>query len=114
LVLKNTSYNLRFNADDKTILIASANYNGESYSFDQTFVESRAIAFNHSEILTLLKLERQVVPWLWVDVQAGYYFNFDSNFEIQETNESILDISPGNSMFLKVGIFVSPPDKFLH
>ena len=108
-----TSYNLRHNIDAKTILVANANYNGESYSYDQTFVNERLIAFNHSEILTVLKLEREIVPWLWLDLQAGYHFNFDSSFELQSSKETILEIDPGNSLLLKVGIFISPPDKFL-
>ena len=107
------SYNLRHNVNDKTILIASANYNGESYSFDQVSVDNRIIAFNHSEILTLLKLQREIIPWLWLDLQAGYHFNFNSNFELQTTRENLLDIDPGNSILVKVGVFISPPDKFL-
>jgi len=107
-------YNLRYNLDDKTILVASANYNGESYSFDQVSNANRSISFNHSEILTLVKLQRQLIPWLWLDVQAGYHFNFNSNFELQSTRESLFDIDPGNSVIIKLGVFISPPDKFLN
>ena len=108
-----SAYNLRYNVNAKTILIASANYNGESYSFDQVIFDDRPIAFNHSEILSVVKLQKQIIPWLWLDLQAGYHFNFNSNFELQSTQESLLDIDPGNSILLKVGIFISPPDKFL-
>lgn len=108
-----SSFNLRYNHDDKTILIASANYNGDSYSFDQVVIDNRPIAFNHSEILTVLKLQRQIVPWLWLDAQAGYHFNFNSSFELQSTQEELFEIDPGNNVVLKFGIFISPPDKFL-
>lgn len=108
-----SSINLRYNVNKETILIASTNYNGDSYSFDQVVFDDRAIAFNHSEILTLLKLQRQLVPWLWLDVQAGYHFNFRSNFESQVTQDELFEIDPGNNLLLKVGVFISPPDKFL-
>lgn len=109
-----SSFNLRYNYNPKTILIATANYNGDSYSFDQVIVDNRPIAFNHSEILTVLKLQRQIVPWLWLDAQVGYHFNFNSSFELQSTQEELLEISPGNSLLFKFGIFISPPDKFLN
>ena len=109
-----TSYNLRYTYDPKTIVVLGANYNGESYSFDQKNNDNRTIAFNHSEILSVLKLEREIVPWLWLDLQAGYHFNFNSDFELQETQESLLDIDPGNSILLKFGIFISPPDSFIN
>ena len=109
-----SSLNLRYNVDDKTILIATANYNGDSYSFDQVVFDNRAIAFNHAEILTVMKLQKQVIPWLWLDVQAGYHFNFNSSFESQSTKEALLEIDPGNSLLFKIGVFISPPDKFLN
>jgi len=107
------SYNLRFNANNKTILVLGANYNGESYSYDQITNFEGPIAFNHSEILSVIRLERQIVPWLWLDLSAGYHFNFNSNFEFQNTNETLLEIDPGNSILLKVGLFISPPDSFI-
>ena len=108
-----SAVNLRYNMNSETILIASANFNGDSYSFDQVSINNRPIAFNHSEILTTIKLQRQIIPWLWLDLQAGYHFNFNSSFELQTTQETLLTIDPGNSILMKFGIFVSPPDKFL-
>lgn len=107
------SYNLRYNMDPKTIFVASATFNGESYSFDQGNNSDRMIAYNHSEIQTILKMERQLIPWLWLDLQAGYNFNYSSSFELQLTRETLLEIDPGDRLLLKVGIFISPPDDFL-
>jgi hypothetical protein len=112
-ILLPSSLNLRYNYSPKTILIASVSYNGDSYSFDQVQIDDRAIAFNHSEILTVAKLQQEIVPWLWLDLQAGYHYNFNSSFELQTTQEELLEIDPGNSYILKFGIFISPPDKFL-
>ena len=108
-----SSYKLRYNLDPKTIFVASANYNGESYSFDQFTNDNRAIAFNHSEVLTVLRMEREILPWVWVDAQVGYHFNFNSDFELQSSQETILDIDPDNSILLKIGIFISPSDSFV-
>lgn len=109
-----SSYNLRYNLDEKSIFIATAAYNGESYSFDQVSNDLRSIAFNHSEIITVLKFQRQIVPWIWLDLQAGLHFNFNSSFELQSSQENLLEIDPGNNLLMKAGIFISPPDKFLN
>ena len=108
-----TSYQLRYNLNAKSIIVLGANYNGESYSYDQASTPDFPIAFNHSEILTLVRLERQIVPWLWFDIHAGFHFNFNSEFESQVTNEDLLSIDPGNNIVLKIGLFISPPDSFL-
>jgi len=108
-----TNYNLRYNLDAKNIFVLSARYNGESYSYDQTFNSVRQIAYNHSEILTLVKVERELIPWLWMDISAGYHFNFNNSFELQISHEDLLEIDPGNSFYFNIGLFISPPDHFL-
>ena len=88
------------------------NYNGESYSFDQELI-NRQISFNHSEMQYMLKIERQIVPWVWLDLAGGYQMNFDSSFEVQETLRDILTVNIENTWYLRVGVFISPTDKFM-
>lgn len=108
------SYKLRYNLDAKTIFVLGSNYNGESYSFDEFTNQNEAVAFNHAEIITAFKVERQIVPWIWIDIYAGYHFNFDSDFELQESQTTILGIDPDSSILLRFGLFISPPDSFIH
>lgn len=102
---------LRYNLDQETIFLIGANYNGESYSFVQDF-SNRNVTFNHSEIQFLAKAQRQVVPWLWVNMEFGFQENFNSNFQEQSTGTNLLDINPKSSYFFRIGLFISPPDSF--
>ncbi len=102
---------LRHNIDPETIVLVGANYNGESYSFNQD-IPDRQISFSHSEIQYLIKVQRQLVPWLWFNAEAGYQSNFNSNFQLQENGTNLLDIDPNSSYFFRIGVFISPPDKF--
>ena len=101
----------RYNVDAETIFLFGANYNGESYSFEQD-LSNRNVTFNHSEIQYLAKAQKQVVPWLWVNLEVGYQANFNSNFQEQATRTNLLDIDPRSSYFFRVGLFISPPDSF--
>ena len=107
-----SKFYMRYNFNPKTIMLGGFNYNGESYSFDQDLI-NRQVSFNHSELQFLLKFERQIVPWIWLDFVGGYQVNFDSNFELQANKRDLLSISPQNSWYLRFGIFISPPDEFL-
>ena len=102
----------RYNLNPKTILLGGFNFNGESYSFDQQIID-RQLSFNHTELQFLLKCERQLFPWVWLNAAGGFQFNFNSNFEVQSTQRDLLTVSPENTWYFRIGLFLSPPDSFL-
>lgn len=107
-----TKVYFRHNLSPTSILLGGFNYNGESYSFDQDLIQ-RQVSFNHSEMQFLVKWQQRIVPWVWVDVASGYQYNFDSNFQVQETARDLLSVGIENSWYLKFGVFISPPDDFM-
>ena len=102
----------RYNYNASTILLFGYNYNGESYSFDDTNSNNR-LTFNHNELQFLIKLERKIVDWVWFDFAGGYQHNFSTTFENQTEGSDLLSVRPGGSAYIRFGLFVSPPDKFL-
>ena len=67
---------------------------------------------NHAEVQFGLSFERQVVPWVWVNVKGGYQVNFTTRFESTVSAWDDYRVRPGNAPYFKVGLFLSPPDKF--
>ena len=102
----------RYNHNPSTILLFGYNYNGESYSFDDRNQTSR-LTFNHNELQFLVKLERMIVDWIWLDLAGGYQHNFDTTFENQTEQSDLLSVKPGGSAYMRIGLFLSPPDSFL-
>lgn len=102
----------RYNHNPNTILLFGYNYNGESYSFDSQSQNSR-LTFNHNELQFLVKLERKIVDWVWLDLAGGYQHNFDTTFENQTEQSDLLSVKPGGSAYMRIGFFISPPNSFI-
>ena len=106
----------RCNIDHNTILLAGIEYNSKSYSITSP-IEPNELGFiyncNHSEVNSFMRLERHIVPWLWMSAEAGYQWNFSSDFEsTAEDDAPSFMVDPENTLFFKVGLFISPPDNF--
>ena len=107
--------NGRYNINSKSILIFGTEFNSRSYAFD-IGADSNAPAhfhMRHAELQTLLRLERQLIPWLWLNVEGGYQFNFNTEFDDKTTGLNTFKVDPVNNLFFKVGVFLSPPDKMM-
>jgi len=107
----------RCNIDVNTILLGGVEYNSKNYSLTSP-IEPNEMGFiynyNHSEVNGLIRLERHLIPWLWMSAEAGYQINFSSDFESpNEDDAPSFMVDPQNNMFFKVGLFISPPDNFL-
>ncbi len=108
---------VRYNLDEKTILLSGLEYNSRSFAItipETVVTENPVYHFNHSEVEVTTKVERQIVPWLWFDIQGGLQFNFSSEFSAK--NEELVPsfmVDPKDSWFLRVGLFLSPPDDLI-
>ena len=91
-------------------------YGSSSYRFDLTTTggEQFDYAFNHSELLTLLRLEQRFAPWVWGNLRFGYQTNFSTDFESKSLATPEFMVDPSNGLFFEIGIFISPPDHFRH
>lgn len=104
----------RYNINKSNILLFGAEYNSESYRLDindDSNILPLAYAYNHSEVITSVRVEHRFSPWIWGDIKAGYQFNFSSDFEAKNEISPVFNANPTGSPFFRIGIFVSPPDK---
>lgn len=105
---------IRYNLSPKTIFLGGFRYNSRSYSISVPQVdEILDYAMNHSEIRTFLSVEQNLVPWIWLDAEAGYQINFSTDFEAKSPSAKDFMVEPSNAPYLKLGIFISPPDSYL-
>lgn len=108
------SFYLRHNVKDGSILMAGMDFSSQAYALNNTnFAIENDYILDHSELLATVMLEQRIVPWIWLDVQAGYQLNFNNNLSVNGREDLLVQFDPTDALFFKVGIFVSPPDKFM-
>ncbi|MFT5169210.1 MAG: hypothetical protein ACI8P3_004458, partial [Saprospiraceae bacterium] len=86
-------------------------YNSDSYrmKFEDEFQQSFDYAFNHSELISAVRLEHRFADWVWANLKVGYQTNFSSDFESKSTEPSFF-VEPTDGLYFHFGIFISPPD----
>lgn len=107
----------RYNISRKTILLFGAEYNSKFYNTNlrNGFNDQLDPYFlKHSELQTSFTLEQKIVPWLWLHFKAGYQVPFSTDFINQSIPEASFEASPDGSLFFRIGLFLSPPDKLLN
>jgi hypothetical protein len=55
-------------------------------------------------------LERQIVPWVWLNIRAGFQFNLPTRFQPAEDGLPSYSAIPNSTPYLSAGIFISPPN----
>ena len=104
--------NMRHNINNKTILLGGYQFNSRNYALDNDHQFSDSPVdyhLNHSELQFGLTIERQIIPWVWFDVQAGYQYNFATRLEAQADEFSSFRVRPGHTPYLGLSFFLSPP-----
>ncbi|MEL6922609.1 MAG: DUF6268 family outer membrane beta-barrel protein [Bacteroidota bacterium] len=106
---------LRRNLNPKTIILGGFQFGSQSYSIDLTpaTTTTQSYAINHSEVIAQLSVERQLAPWVWANLRAGYQINFSNDFRLQSNFEEAINVDPDNGMIFQIGVFLSPPDRFI-
>ena len=106
----------RYNISNTTILSFGPKYNSRSYSIDVVegaIQEKKIFGMNHSEVLLMISLERKLHPWIWFHVEGGYQVNFSTDFETLEGSDNSFQVELQNAPYLRIGIFIAPPDDYL-
>jgi len=103
----------RNNINPNTNVLYGAELAGQSYVFQlpSTTFDTPSYIFDHSKVQLKVSLEQKIVDWVWLNIEAGYHLTFYSGFESE--NLSSFEVEPENHPFAKIGVFLSPPDKFL-
>lgn len=104
----------RYNLKPTTILLFGAEYSSNSYRMKVNTLNNETLDYglNHSEIIGMLRLEQQITPWVWTNLKVGYQTNFSTDFESKSATTTSFQVEPSSRLFLQVGLFISPPDKF--
>ncbi|MFK7934559.1 MAG: DUF6268 family outer membrane beta-barrel protein [Saprospiraceae bacterium] len=110
---------VRYNLSPKTILLAGINFSSRNYRinverpFDTTDFVMADYVLRHSEIQMGIELEQKIVPWIWVNARVGYQTNFRTSFEAKNEFARSFEVEPTDAPFIRLGIFISPPDKMM-
>lgn len=102
---------LRCNINSSTIAIMGIEYNSKSFRIDVENLRGAVpldIAYNHSELLVSLELERHLRSWIWVNLKVGYQRNFDSEFEAKTDFSPTFQADLEGGLFFQIGAFISP------
>lgn len=105
----------RYNINATNILLAGAEYGSKSYRIevDNSASDVFDYAYNHSEVRISIRLEHRFAPWIWGNLRVGYQTNFTNEFESRSDNTPGFQLDPTSAAFFNIGLFVSPPNKFL-
>ncbi|MEM8525778.1 MAG: hypothetical protein AAGG68_14145 [Bacteroidota bacterium] len=108
------SVQLRHNINRGNILLFGANYTNQSYGMNNILNNvGDFYVINHAEVRGSISWEAKLMPWIWLNVKAGYQYNFDTEMLNVNNSEASIIYDPTNSLFFRIGIFVSPPDSFV-
>ncbi len=101
---------LRYNVNTTMLASFGIEYGSKSFRLNNisTVVPLFDYAFNHSELLISLSLEKQLFSWIWGTIKFGYQKNFSNDFEDKTGNFPTFQAEPKNGVFFRVGVFVSP------
>lgn len=105
---------LRHNLNNSTIASLGIEYGSKSFRVNSTGTGGIPFdyAFNHSELLTSLSLEKRLISWLWINGQVGFQKNFSNDFEGKLDTTPSFQAEPNNGLFFRVGLFLSPSQYF--
>lgn len=105
---------MRYNINTTTLASFGIEYGSKSFRINNvnTTIPSFDYAFNHSELLVSIALEKQLISWIWGTLKFGYQKNFSNDFEGKSSNSPTFQAEPKNGLFFRIGVFVSPSKYF--
>ena len=106
----------RYNINGKQILIFGAKYESDSYKIKSISATHDLLnfAFKHSEVVNSIQLQQQLSSWIWANFELGYQANISTDFRKYQLDHPDLRVHPNNALYIKVGLFLSPPDKLVN
>lgn len=101
---------MRYNFNPRDLILFGPEFVSYRYAIKNDG-PGRDFYFRHSEIQLAAKYEREITPWVWASVHGGFQINFDSEFENAADPSEVFEPDLRTGVFLKFGIFLSPPDR---
>lgn len=109
-----TDIQLRWNMNAETNLLVGTQLSSSSYGVNLASDINKSdqtdpFVLRHSELQAGFSLERQVVPWVWVNFKGGYQFNLNTRLHSMAPGIDDFRYRPDNGMYFRMGFFISPP-----
>ena len=107
--------NGRYNINPSNILLFGTDFNSQSYAIDvdQGFETPTHFHLNHAELRLMLRLEKQLTSWVWLNLEGGYQYNFNTRLVDKTLDKSNFKVDFENNVYFNIGVFLSPPDKLM-
>ena len=108
---------IRNNVNAKTMLFYGAEITGQGYVFDlegQNTATTPSYIFDDSNVRLVASLERKLMNWIWLSAKVGYNLTFSTEF-LSNADELYpsFEVEPMNHPFIKLGLFLSPPNNLI-
>lgn len=103
---------MRYNLDEKTIILGGYRFNSNNYSIDKSrtgFDTPVNYHLNHAELQFGMSVERQIAPWVWMNVKGGFQYNLNTRLESQVPEFDSFQVRPQHAPYFSLGVFISPP-----
>jgi hypothetical protein len=103
----------RFNVNPRNILLFGAEFSSREFfiGLDDLAGIEQDFRMTRQEIRMQIALEKQLTSWVWFSAKAGHLHSLAHRFQELDAGPDPREVrvSPGNSVFLKLGVFLSPP-----
>ena len=104
----------RYNVDSENIFLFGYEFNSRNYSMDvHSNLSENPLVYHYAQndLKFGISFERQMVPWVWLNMKAGYQFNFNTRFEATSPDAISYELATPSALYFRLGLFLSPPDK---
>ncbi|MFK7980500.1 MAG: DUF6268 family outer membrane beta-barrel protein [Saprospiraceae bacterium] len=102
---------MRYNFTPRSLLLFGPEFSSAAYALrGEAAFPDEDYYFKHTELNFGAKYERELTPWIWVNVHAGLQINFDSEYQKVANNSELFEPDLITGAFLKIGLFLSPPN----
>ena len=102
---------MRYNFNPRSLLLFGPEFSSAAYALrGETPLPGEDYYFKHTELNFGAKFEREIRPWIWANIHAGLQINFDSEYQKATNSSELFEPDLITGVFLKFGVFLSPPN----
>lgn len=107
---------VRYNANERTLFYGGYEVQGDSYTINiqPALGGNRTVELRRTDIAAKLRVERELLSFLWIGAEAGYrYYASFNTFDSSSDRNQLISSTLRNSAMANVELFLTPPRKRL-
>ncbi len=107
---------LRHNFTQDNKVLVGAEFYSKFYALNWTDTpggDRFAYFFRNNGVRFQADYEHKLTKWIWAYAQGGYFLPVTATFSPVDDSDMDLDTSQGGRPFLRVGLFLSPPEDYV-